>query len=950
MSSSNSTPRTERKPGLQPHHVAYLEKRAVPVEFAIEAGLDSLPTMTDRFAMSYRAAYRGLPLPPVSGLFVPYKVAALDGSNRARIRPDAEFYWEGEGAGEKKVPVPRWLAQAGVPVVPYFPPQITTLFKDTKVPLHIVEAPIKALSLTANGFPAIGLGGVEAGFSDREDWQKHRHLSVNKELARVDWRSREAVIVFDAGIQNNARVALGAAKLAAVLKDSGAIVRLALLPLVFMNDVSLDEAMVYEGCDQGPDDFLGRHGKDGPAKLREIIAAAIPADPVERAKAAMGIKKRAERQPAVVRLLADLTFVAGLRVGGHVVIDQVTSIVAKSGIQKRAIQEALKKLDARLSDAHREDANAIDLPYEMEKGRTTMSGPRGEPRYLADFTAKIVSEVILDDGAEKSRVFRIEGTLPNGTKLPAVDVAADAFSDMKWPTAAWGSKAIVRAGKDTKDHVRVAIQALSKPTVRNVFAHVGWREVDRRHVYLHPGGAVGADGLAVEVEVEVGRGRFALPERVENLGDAIRWSLSILDCGPLTITLPALAAAYTSILSSTLGVDFALWFVGRTGAFKSTLAALTQSHFGSFDYNSLPAGWSSTGNSLEKALFRWKDALLVVDNFVPAQTGREQQDLRGKALQLIQNIGDRSSRGRNDRNNNERPACDPRGLALFTGEDLPPTNESTLGRLVVVDVPKGALNLDKIVGVRNQIELLPSAMRGFIEHLAKDFDLRMTEAKQTRAKLASHFREALRPYGSHERTASNLATLGTGFVSFLGVAQATGVLTEVEVDTWRRRMMETFLDVGKAQRVNTEGSRPTERYVSILRDLLLQGRISLVPKEESLSANSSPTVRAVGWFDREKGEVLLVPDLAWEAVELFAGRDRWPYSQTQLQKQLAEEGLIQRSDAGDEKRRTCRRWVGGRTERVLVLAATLFDGVLPSPSRVTDADIGMVLEQQFAAN
>lgn len=90
-------------------------------------------------------------------------------------------------------------------------------------------------------------------------------------------------------------------------------------------------------------------------------------------------------------------------------------------------------------------------------------------------------------------------------------------------------------------------------------------------------------------------------------------------------------------------------------------------------------------------------------------------------------------------------------------------------------------------------------------------------------------------------------------------------------------MMETFLELGKSQKINTEDSKPTDRYVSILKTLLLQGRISLAPKEETLDMHTSGTSKAIGWIDDARNEVLLLPDLAWEAVEPFVGRDRWPY-------------------------------------------------------------------------
>jgi hypothetical protein len=65
-------------------------------------------------------------------------------------------------------------------------------------------------------------------------------------------------------------------------------------------------------------------------------------------------------------------------------------------------------------------------------------------------------------------------------------------------------------------------------------------------------------------------------------------------------------------------VDFSLFFTGRSGTFKTALPALCQQHFGAeMDARRLPGNFASTANALEELAFLAKDALLVVDDFVP---------------------------------------------------------------------------------------------------------------------------------------------------------------------------------------------------------------------------------------------------------------------------------------------------------------------------------------------
>jgi len=543
--------------------------------------------------------------------------------------------------------------------------------------------------------------------------------------------------------------------------------------------------------------------------------------------------------------------------------------------------------------------------------------------------------------------------LPDGKSLPSVDVSSTSFASLDW-ISNWGSKAIVRAGRDTRDNLRVAIQYLSNPSSRTIYNHVGWRVIEGKPVYLYPGGAIGAQDISVEVEL--GGGKFGFPDTTENLLEAVSAALTVLDVGELRITLPVLAGAFSAVLSSVLEVDFGIWLVGRSGTFKSSLTALGLSFFGSFDYMKLPANWFSTANNLETLLFRWKDALLAVDNYVPSAT-IQHRELQAKALRIIQSIGDRSSRGRNSRENEEKARRDPRGLAIFTGEDLPPTNESTIGRLVVVDVPKGAIVLERIREMRKRVHLLPTAMRGYLEWLSADYESRTTQVKELRVQLYEQIRETLASYGVHERAPNNLATLGAGFLSFLTFAREVQVIDDAVFEYHQEQMMEVLTALGRAQVGNAEAS-PTERYIGILKTLLLQGRVNFAPVDEGLEPNTTPGSKAIGWICRKRNEVYLVPDLTWEVIENFVGRDRWPFKQTRLHRQLMEQSLIKHEQGDDDRDRlTCRRTAGRRTVRVLVFELSTFVDVLTTEPKSEfevllkdDLDLQAELDKIFSVN
>jgi hypothetical protein len=76
-----------------------------------------------------------------------------------------------------------------------------------------------------------------------------------------------------------------------------------------------------------------------------------------------------------------------------------------------------------------------------------------------------------------------------------------------------------------------------------------------------------------------------------------------------------LAAVYRAPLGP---VDFSVFLTGRTGTFKTALAAICHQHFGAaMDASRLPASFASTANALEEICFCAKDVLVVVDDFAP---------------------------------------------------------------------------------------------------------------------------------------------------------------------------------------------------------------------------------------------------------------------------------------------------------------------------------------------
>ena len=358
---------------LNDHHLKMLRERGISAEFAISHGLESVDlggvkASCEKYHL--KSPWPRLPLHQgATGLLIPYQTT-LDGVARFRVRADATEVTlpgdiDGSHHGETTVKIPRYICQANVPVVPYIPPEVFAIFGDTTKPVFIVEAPLKAMTLTAQGFPAVGLGGVLAGANDKEALDALGEITVSKELGRVLWRDRIAYVTFDAGITDNPMVALGAARLAIGLRREGADVRFVTIPHDHAQDSDLENGRFWCRTDQGPDDYVCRAGVEA---FQQLVDAAVPADPLRRFAEAM-VLQGTNRAEAVARLLGELPVQAMFHVCEALLVDQATITVKPAGIGKKAIQQSARDFAERLSKRATSDS-----PSWSKKLRRTPSG------------------------------------------------------------------------------------------------------------------------------------------------------------------------------------------------------------------------------------------------------------------------------------------------------------------------------------------------------------------------------------------------------------------------------------------------------------------------------------------------------------------------------------------------------------------------------------------------
>jgi hypothetical protein len=602
-----------------------------------------------------------------------------------------------------------------------------------------------------------------------------------------------------------------------------------------------------------------------------------------------------------------------------------------------------------------EQGPAPALRYVDDEGYLVLIRPtqHGEvPVPLANFTARIVEQTVVDDGAEQRRAVAVQGKLATGTSLPRYELPADQYASMRWPVAAWGSRAVVFAGAGTADHARAAVQLLSgDPPTRTVYAHAGWREVEGRWFYLHAGGALGAGGPAAGVAVDLpdALAGYLLPAPPDGdeLAAAVRASLRLLDLAPERITAPLLGAAYRAVLD---GADFALHLCGPTGAGKTELAALAQQHYGAgLDARHLPGSWASTGNSLEALAFAAKDALLVVDDFAPGGSAADVARTHREADRLLRAQGNRSGRARCRTDGTVRPARAPRGTVLSTGEDVP-RGQSLRARLLVLELAPGELDWTRLTACQRAAAdgQYAAALAGFVHWLAP----RYPSVRDGLRPEAAALRERAYAEGLHARTAANVAALTVGWRYFLDFALEVGAITSEERGALARRVWGALLDAAARQAEHVQAAEPTAVFLRLLAAALASGRAHVAGpngmeppepqswgwrgKEYTHAGPDGPQTglswlaqgRRFGWVDG--ADLYLEPEAAYAEAQRLAGEqgDGLAVSALTLRRRLKERGLLVSTDP-DREVLTIRRVLEGRRRNVLHLRADIFSAGKP---------------------
>lgn len=867
-----------------------------------------------------------------AGIIIPYYWPGAATSTSIRLRRDTPDIEETQPGQIKELR--KYLTAPGTRNALYFPP-IDPEELTSGTPLVITEGEKKTLALwrlsthtsRAPRFIPIGLSGVwnwRGLIGKTSDAQGNRQDEKGPipDWGRLTLKDRPITILFDRDASTNPKVRYARYQLAQFLAKQGARPSIAEIP--------------PDSQHKGIDDLTAA---EGPKAALAIIASGQPADVAAELAAIIRHAPQvtdAELCDIIGRLLSPLSNLdyAAHRITVKKALSARVSVADLDRVVKARRDEWEKKKNA--------PREAQTLKYKGEVYEATPQGlvlwrsPRqGEgfsPVYLCNFTARIIADVIRDDGDEQTRALKLAASV--GDQAAEVVITPADFARMDWPIENLGAAANVYP--NFRDHARCAIQTISRDIeTLTSYTHIGWNQDGGRPIYLHAGGAISANGHIPNLHIDLDKrmSRYKLPEPPINgqRRAAIRSALEMLNVAPDTLTVPLFGAAIRAAIGN---VRCSVFMTGQTGSGKSELAALAQQFYGAgMNAAALPASWDSTPNALEALAHKAKDALLVIDDFVPKGSAADLARLHQTADRILRAQGNASGRARMNADTSLRAPKVPRGMIIATGEDLP-KGHSLRARLVVLEVHPGDMNWPVLTKCQRTAAAgsYAAALAAYIQHIAATLEL----TRQRIEEITAAMRETLSAAG-HKRTPDNIASLSAAFISFTDFARSLEAITPAEHEGLLDRCSAALSAIMNSQEKSQEHGEPCAAFLESLTSAFAAGAAHLADATGGAERLDSPSTwgwrrdaadmqiwrplgTRIGW--QEGDDVFIDPIAAYKVAQAQGtGSDSLQLSLSTLKRRLKQREMLQSTDEARETV-TVRRVLDGSRREVLHFHAT----------------------------
>ena len=539
---------------------------------------------------------------------------------------------------------------------------------------------------------------------------------------------------------------------------------------------------------------------------------------------------------------------------------------------------------------------------------------------IANHTPILKEQRIIDNGIETNEelVFNVLRDFHRG-----VDTAVTLKEILgQTPQAKFGAACRIFLGRGAKSRYSEAMQIQCETApCSTLYQHTGYTVVDGERVFLNGDNSVTAEGMTNKYNVAFGgqleNYRFTAERHEERYNTLLKLLPST---APVALIYAGLGLTFLTPLNALLreiGIEprFILYFTGKTGTRKTTMATLFLNFFGTFDNGTAPpAGFRDTANAVEKKFALTDSTLVLLDDRIPSTTPKVRAQMESMEQSVARQIGDRSGRARMNADGSLKPTYRPNCNLIITAEEsFSNVGESAIARSISVELKPGDINLEALTEIQQKAIHLNECMGDYIQYVLKEWDRLQEELKPMFIELRAKAQN-----GGHGRLVECVAHLQIGISIMCEWLISVGVIDQNAADNIKARSWSVFVELAEQQNKRIADEKPVKLFIDALKEMIDRGTVRFMGVDDNSGFTSE---KVIGFKDSEF--YYCYPDSVYSEVRKFyAAQDKsFPLGKSALFQQLATDTLIETGNGQTTKLKR----IQGKRSRFLWLRAAALD-------------------------
>lgn len=540
---------------------------------------------------------------------------------------------------------------------------------------------------------------------------------------------------------------------------------------------------------------------------------------------------------------------------------------------------------------------------------------------IANHSPILKEQRVVDNGIEtcEELIFTVRRNYHNSEDISVT--LKDILSQT--PTLKFGAACRIFLGRAYKARYSEAMQVQCEDAlVSTLYQHTGYAIIEGKRVFLNGNQSITAEGMTDKYKVVFEddlRHYCFTPERHE---DRFKTLLERLPASASKYLVYAgLGLTFLTPLNALLrevGTEprFILYFTGKTGMRKTSLAKVFLNFFGTFENSGdNPANCRDSVNSIEKKFALTDSTLVLLDDLIPATSPKIKAQMETIEQAVARQIGDRAGRARMNADGSLKATYRPKCNVIMTAEQsYSNVGESAIARSISVDIEPGDINLEALFEVQQRAYHLNECMGDYIQYVIQNWET----LQETLKPLFYEYRSKTQN-GGHGRLAENVAHLQIGIYIMCEWLKSIDELTCEQVEEMRFQSWAVFMELAEKQNKRMIDEKPVKLFLDAIKELRDRGVIRFVIQGHDSSVNEPRSV--MGYKD--DNYYYCYPDAIYAEVrKYYSAQDMiFPLGKTAIIRQLATDGIIET----DKGQNTKAKRLGNKRTRFLWIRAEVLD-------------------------